>query len=128
MTGEYKIKMNISLYLQTVDEIFIVVWWKCKVFKYQADKVHYFLHSPHIRISRVIAYLSSIKILILYIYTPSVPKYKQKLVNKSECIWSKFWTKYINFLWLTFAYILGRMEYIYITVKITFGVIICSMK
>jgi hypothetical protein len=43
--------------------------------------------------------------------TPSVPKCKQKLVNKSECIWSKSLTKYIKFLWLIFTYILGRREH-----------------
>jgi hypothetical protein len=26
-------------------------------------------------------------------YTPSIQKYKQKFVNKSECIWSKIWIK-----------------------------------
>jgi hypothetical protein len=32
-----------------------------------------------------------------------VSKYKQKLFNKSECIWSKFLTKYIKFIWLIFT-------------------------
>jgi len=31
--------------------------------------------------------------------TPYVPKYKQKWINISRCIWYKFWTKYINFCW-----------------------------
>jgi hypothetical protein len=44
-------------------------------------------------------------------HTPSVPKYKQKLINKSECIWSKFLTKYIKFVWLIFTFILERKEY-----------------
>jgi hypothetical protein len=46
-------------------------------------------------------------ILNKHIYTPSISKYKQKLVNKSKCIWSKSLTIYIKFLWLIFAYVLG---------------------
>jgi hypothetical protein len=61
--------------------------------------------------------------------TPSVPKCKQKLVNKSECIWSESLTKYIKFLWLIFAYILGRREYIYLvncSCSSTYKIIICK--
>jgi hypothetical protein len=47
---------------------------------------------------------------LLLLNTPSVPKYKQKVVNKSGCIWYKFLTKYIKFLWLIFAYIYFRTE------------------
>jgi hypothetical protein len=39
---------------------------------------------------------SNIEILLLRIYTLFVPKCKQKLIKKSEYIWSKSLTKYIN--------------------------------
>lgn len=55
MTSEYEIKMGKSLYLQTVDKIFIVIRWKCEIFKNQANEVHYFLHSPYTSVSDFIS-------------------------------------------------------------------------
>jgi hypothetical protein len=44
-------------------------------------------------------------------YTPSKAKYKGKMVKENWFIWLKIWTKYINFIWQIFPYILRQREY-----------------